>query len=107
MSRSPRRESLSPKNRSISPSNRKSPVNEEIVKKVSTTIFFGNLPYSVDEKELNHLLKDCGEINTLTVGNKHGKSLGYAFVEFKNRKDAEHVHKKVWKIFLNLNYFQV
>eukprot|EP01080_Neovahlkampfia_damariscottae_P003438 gene3438-6087_t len=90
MSHSPRRQSRSP-NRSKSPS----PSNEDNnIKKSLTTIFFGNLPYSVDEKELDNLLKDYGEINTITIGYKYGKSLGYAFVDFKKNEDAEVVHKK-------------
>jgi hypothetical protein len=53
-------------------------------------------------RKLSDLLSEFGEILNVTVGNKHGKSLGYAFVEFKNRSDAEKAFERV--LFLLLTY---
>jgi RNA recognition motif-containing protein len=44
-------------------------------------------------------LSEFGEILNVTVGNKNGKSLGYAFVEFKNRSDAEKAFERVNFLF--------
>lgn len=105
--------SASPRNEgSPMPSNRHSPTQErgdEInnnaapgapaastdEKSTSTTLFVGNLSFRIDDSELNKLFTKFGKLKHVKIGvDRHtNKSLGYGFVEFEDRKDAEEAFK--------------
>jgi len=94
-SRSPprRRYSRSPPRRrrhSRSPPKRKSYGTED-EKKSSKTIYLGNLSYNVEKNDLEDSFSKYGKIEKITIGRDRltHKSIGFAFVEFDDRKDAE------------------
>ncbi|KAL9646908.1 hypothetical protein ABK040_013767 [Willaertia magna] len=63
---------------------------EEQEKKASTTLFVGRIPYQFTEKEIKEKFDKFGEITEITLGvTQNGRSLGYCFIKFKNREDAE------------------
>jgi RNA recognition motif-containing protein len=65
----------------------------------STTIFVGNLPFNIHEPELESLFNKFGKLKHVKVGvdRRSGRSLGYGFVEFEERKDAEEAFKSFHK----------
>ncbi|KAL6064715.1 RNP-1 like protein RNA-binding protein [Balamuthia mandrillaris] len=65
-------------------------------KRDSTTLFIGNLPYHMRERDLGREFERCGPIRQVTVGyNKRtGQSKGYAFVEYEHRRDAEDAYER-------------
>jgi len=62
----------------------------------STTLFIGNLPYHLRERDVADYFGKCGRLRGVTIGfNKRtGQSKGYAFVEYENRRDAEDAYHK-------------
>lgn len=54
-------------------------------------VYVGNLPFSMGFEELKKLFSSCGEITDATViANKFtGRSKGFGFVTFVNKKDAQ------------------
>lgn len=62
----------------------------------STTLFIGNLPYHLRERDLADYFGKCGRLRSVTVGfNKRtGQSKGYGFVEFESRRDAEDAYDR-------------
>ena len=64
------------------------------------TLFVGNLLFAVQEKEVREKFGRLKQVR-IAVGKVSGKSLGYAFVEFVNRKDAEDAIKNIGNMELN------
>jgi nucleolin len=60
-----------------------------------TTIFCGNLPYSVTEDEIHEAFADCGKIHSIRWGTDRETQQfkGYAHVEFARAEAAEAVRK--------------
>ncbi len=54
-------------------------------------LYVGNLPYSVDEGQLNEIFSEEGSILSakLIVDRDSGRSKGFGFVEFESVEDAE------------------
>ena len=53
------------------------------------TVFVTNVAFAATEKELREVFADCGEVVTVTVvRNNHGKSRGFAYVEFAKEEEA-------------------
>lgn len=61
------------------------------VKSTTTNLFVGNLPFSVDDRELRDLFAPFGEVTRAVVGINRdtGQSKGFGFVAFADRKSAE------------------
>eukprot|EP00049_Salpingoeca_infusionum_P003348 m.65856 g.65856 ORF g.65856 m.65856 type:complete len:903 (+) comp12076_c0_seq4:39-2747(+) len=54
------------------------------------TCIVKNISFAVDEKQLEQVFKDCGEIAEIRIVRKmSGKSKGYAFVEFKDKSSLQ------------------
>jgi len=58
---------------------------------MSTKIYVGNLPYSVDDGKLKEVFSEFGEISEATViSDKYsGRSKGFGFVTFANEESAQ------------------
>jgi pentatricopeptide repeat protein len=69
----------------------------------SNTLFVGNLPFSIGEKDLYELFGGYGKIVGIktNVDEYNGKSLRFAFVEFEGREDPEMVFTKFNNYELN------
>jgi cold-inducible RNA-binding protein len=54
-------------------------------------LFVGNLPYSVNEQQLEELFAEYGELKEVKViiDRMSGRSKGIAFVEYNNEADAQ------------------
>ena len=54
-------------------------------------VYVGNLPFSVDQKELSNLFSSYGEISEATVISDKfsGRSKGFGFVTFAKKEDAD------------------
>ncbi|MGD9128936.1 MAG: RNA-binding protein [Candidatus Woesebacteria bacterium] len=54
-------------------------------------LFVGNLPFSLGEDELTNMFSEYGELASvkLIIDRATGRSRGFAFVEFKEEKDAK------------------
>lgn len=57
----------------------------------------GNLPFNVREREVGELFGKYGRLRyvKVMVDYKSGKSLGYGFVEYEERKDAEKAQQEL------------
>jgi polyadenylate-binding protein 2 len=54
------------------------------------SVFVGNVHFKATDEELRELFNECGDIERITIAmDKTGYSKGYAFIEFKDQKDAE------------------
>lgn len=51
-------------------------------------VFVKNLPYSADEKEIAALFEPFGTLLSVRIGNENGRSKGFCYVEFEDRKAA-------------------
>ena len=62
----------------------------------STTLFVGNLPFNIRERELEDIFAKNGKLRHVKVGfnPRTGTSYGYGFVEYIDRRDAEEAFKK-------------
>lgn len=58
---------------------------------METKVYVGNLPFSVDEKELTTLFAPFGEISeAVLISDKYsGRSKGFGFVTFAKAEDAK------------------
>jgi len=58
---------------------------------MSSKIYVGNLPYSVDDAKLNELFSPYGEIEEAVVikDRMSGRSKGFGFVTFKDDESAQ------------------
>lgn len=53
------------------------------------TVFVTNVAFAATEEELRAVFADCGEVVAVTiVRNNHGKSRGFAYVEFAREEEA-------------------
>lgn len=54
-------------------------------------VYIGNLPYSVDDRQLRDLFSECGEIERWNVVTDQGtkKSKGFGFITFSEAREAE------------------
>ena len=54
-------------------------------------LYVGNLPYSVDNDELNNIFSQYGEVESATIINDRqtGRSKGFGFVEMNDDSDAQ------------------
>lgn len=55
----------------------------------STTLYVGNLPFSVDDEKLYDLFKDTNPVKAHVVRTRNNLSCGYGFVEYANRDDQQ------------------
>lgn len=59
-------------------------------------IYVGNIPFSVNRKQLEELFKEFGEIAKVDVPvDERSKSKGYGIVCFKNKEGAE---EAIWSV---------
>lgn len=59
------------------------------------TIYVGNLPYSLDEDQLQQLFADCGQANARVVRQSWSKrSRGFGYVEFENEAAVDQAVQK-------------
>jgi len=58
---------------------------------MSSKVYVGNLPWSVDSGKLKEMFSEFGEISEATViSDKYsGRSKGFGFVTFENEEDAQ------------------
>jgi RNA recognition motif-containing protein len=58
---------------------------------MSSKVYVGNLPWSVDSNKLKEMFSEFGEISEATViSDKYsGRSKGFGFVTFANEEDAQ------------------
>lgn len=58
---------------------------------MSTNIYVGNLPFSVDNEELRSLFAEYGDVSSANVitDRESGRSRGFGFVEMDSSDDAE------------------
>ncbi len=58
---------------------------------MSQKLYVGNLPYQVDEAELQQLFARCGGVESVTVMRDQatGRARGFAFVEMSSHEDAQ------------------
>eukprot|EP01156_Anaeramoeba_ignava_P004387 Anaeramoba_ignava/a229894_104.p1 GENE.a229894_104~~a229894_104.p1 ORF type:complete len:227 (-),score=70.18 a229894_104:172-852(-) len=87
--------------RSRSRSNERSPKpyrgrNRRWEKEPSRCLYVGNLPFFVDEKDLEHLFLKCGELQRVMIGKdfRTGRSRGWGFVTFVDKRDAEDAYHR-------------
>lgn len=52
-------------------------------------IYVGNLPYSVQQRELQKMFEKYGAVSSARIIKHNGKSKGFGFVEMANRPQAE------------------
>lgn len=54
-------------------------------------LFVGNLPYRIEESDLEELFARAGQVETVSVmrDSETGKGRGFAFVEMVSEQDAE------------------
>lgn len=54
-------------------------------------LYVGNLPYQVDENELQQLFARCGGVESVTVMRDQatGRARGFGFVEMSTHEDAQ------------------
>jgi RNA recognition motif-containing protein len=74
-------------------SRRESYRGTEEQRSVSRVIFIANIPYAYTEKTLEDKFGPYGKIQSISMprDKRSGHNKGFAFVEFKERKDAEAV----------------
>jgi RNA recognition motif-containing protein len=74
----------------------------------STTLFVGNLPFNIRERELEDIFAKNGKLRHVKVGfnPRTGTSYGYGFVEYMDRRDAEEAFKKYLQLVFCVNYFK-
>lgn len=58
---------------------------------MSQKLYVGNLPYQVDETELQQLFARCGQVESVTVMRDQatGRARGFGFVEMSTHEDAQ------------------
>jgi len=93
---SPRRYRSPPRRRSHSrsPPRRSGSSREET--RNSSSLFVGNLPYHLRERDVIDIFEKFGPVKLCTVGvnKKTGQSMGYCFISFEDRRDAEDAYDK-------------
>lgn len=54
-------------------------------------LYVGNLPYQVDETQLQQLFAQCGSVESVTVMRDQatGRARGFGFVEMSTHEDAQ------------------
>lgn len=54
-------------------------------------LYVGNLPYQVDEAQLQQLFEQCGSVESVTVMRDQatGRARGFGFVEMSTHEDAQ------------------
>lgn len=56
---------------------------------MSTTLYVGNLPYSVTERQLEDLFRGIGTVNSVRIiTDASGRSKGFGFVEMDSEEEA-------------------
>lgn len=60
-------------------------------------LYVGNLPYSMNDQELNDLFSQVGEVQSARVMNDRetGRSRGFGFVEMKNEEEGHEAIEKL------------
>jgi len=60
-------------------------------------LYVGNLPYSVNDQELNEIFSEIGEVQAARVMNDRetGRSRGFGFVEMKNDDEGHEAIEKL------------
>ncbi|MAO22925.1 MAG: RNA-binding protein, partial [Phycisphaerae bacterium] len=60
-------------------------------------LYVGNLPYSMNDQELNDLFSEIGEVQSARVMNDRetGRSRGFGFVEMKNEEEGHAAIEKL------------
>jgi RNA recognition motif-containing protein len=56
---------------------------------VPTKVFVGNLSFKIVQEELEEAFAECGNVVSANIITRGPRSLGYGFVEFATREDAE------------------
>lgn len=58
---------------------------------MSTKLYVGNLPFSMNEDDLKELFSSVGKVFTVKIVTNHqdGRSRGYGFVEMSNGFEAD------------------
>lgn len=58
---------------------------------MSSKVYVGNLPFSVDEAELTSLMGECGTVVSvhMPTDRETGRKRGFAFVELETAEQAE------------------
>lgn len=87
-----------PSTKTIKPEQSEETENSEYAK-----IYVANLPYQVTEEEIEKAYIQFGEISDITLPRDYtsGKSKGYAFIEFDNKKSVKKVLEATSPIFIN------
>lgn len=60
-------------------------------------LYVGNLPYSMNDQELNDMFSEVGEVQSARVMNDRetGRSRGFGFVEMKNEEEGHAAIEKL------------
>ncbi|KAJ3140225.1 hypothetical protein HDU90_008452 [Geranomyces variabilis] len=84
--------------RSRSPPRRRHEITKasEELRKTSTCLYVGNLPYSFREEDVSELFDRYGRLRNVSVPQDRltGRNKGFAFVTFEDRRDAEDAKHK-------------
>lgn len=65
------------------------------------TILVANLPYKYNEEILAKVFRIYGKIENIRIIKKNNFSLGYGFIEYKNKDDCERAYEKAYNIILD------
>ncbi len=69
---------------------------------MSTTLYVGNLPYSVTERELETLFAGIGDVSSVRIiTDAGGRSKGFGFVEMATAEQAQMAIEKLNGYSLN------
>jgi len=60
------------------------PVVEDDIK-----VFCGNLPFAITDEEISEFFGSCGQITSVAIIKRFGRSLGFGFVSFATTPEAE------------------
>lgn len=75
--------------------------NDEEDRSDYAKVYVGNIPYDIEEKEINDALSKFGEVVDVSIPKRYnGKSKGYCFVEFDKRLSANNALNTTSKIIL-------
>lgn len=64
---------------------------------MSTKLFVGNIPFSLNERNLEELFAQSGKVVSVTIPTDRdtGRKRGFAFVEMETQADAEEAVKQL------------
>jgi len=62
----------------------------------SSQLFIGNLPYDIDERDLEDIFGKFGKVEITLKRSPDGQCRGFGFLKFEDSRDAEDAHKSMF-----------